>query len=131
MKKFFDVFPALTLDGKSRDLFEQVEVERISSTKRKDFLRVYIASGRLIEKEQILKTEEAIRKQLFTTFPVEIRIYEKYHLSSMSSQTVRTFFASKSLMALCWVMILCFQFLVLSSLIGSSLCDRNNALSSI
>ena len=56
---------------------------------------------------------------------------EKYHLSSMSSQTVRTFFASKSLMALCWVMILCFQFLVLSSLIGSSLCDRNNALSSI
>ena len=82
MKKFFDVFPALTLDGKSRDLFEQVEVERISSTKRKDFLRVYIASGRLIEKEQILKTEEAIRKQLFPTFPVEIRIYEKYHLSS-------------------------------------------------
>lgn len=82
MKKFFDVFPSLTLDGKVKDLFAQVEVERISSTKRKDFLRIYIVSDRLIEKEYILKVEETIRKQLFPSFPMVIKIYEKYHLSS-------------------------------------------------
>ncbi len=65
-----------------RDLFAQVEVERISSTKKKDFLRVYILSERLIEKEHIRKAEETMKKQLFPGFPMVIKIYEKYHLSS-------------------------------------------------
>ncbi len=42
-KKFFEVFPSLKLDTGLRDLFEQVTVEKVSSTKRKDFLRVYIS----------------------------------------------------------------------------------------
>ncbi len=82
MKKFFDVFPSLTLEGKAKDLFAQVEVERVVSTKRRDFLRVYIVSGRLIEKEYIFKAEETIKKQLFPTFPMVIKLYEKYHLSA-------------------------------------------------
>ncbi len=82
MKKFFDVFPSLTLEGKAKDLFAQVEVERVASTKRRDFLRVYIVSGRLIEKEYIFKAEETIKKQLFPTFPMVIKLYEKYHLSA-------------------------------------------------
>ena len=47
-KKFFDVFPTLKLDTGLKDLYEQVTVEKVSSTKRKDFLRVYISSDRLI-----------------------------------------------------------------------------------
>ena len=43
-KAFFDVFPTLKLDTGLRDLFENVTVEKVTSTKRKDFLRVYIAS---------------------------------------------------------------------------------------
>ena len=82
MKRFFDVFPSLTLEGKVRDLFEQVDVERVSSNKRRDLLRVYIVSGRLIEKEFIFKMEEMIKKQLFPSFPMVIKMYEKYHLSS-------------------------------------------------
>lgn len=82
MKKFFDVFPSLILDGKVKDLFAQIEVERISSTKRRDFLRIYIVSGRLIEKEHIIKAEKTIKKQLFPSFPMVIKIYEKYRLSS-------------------------------------------------
>lgn len=82
MKKFFDVFPALELEQKLKDMLEPVEVERVSSTKRRDFLRIYIVSNRLIEKENILKTENAIKKQLFPGFQMVIKIYEKYHLSS-------------------------------------------------
>ncbi len=81
-KKFFDVFPSLQLDDKIRNLFEQVEVERISATKRKDFLRIYIVSDRLIHKEFILNAEETIRKQLFSSFQITVKIYEKYHLSA-------------------------------------------------
>ena len=38
-KKFFDVFPTLKLDTGLKDLYEQVTVEKVSSTKRKDFMR--------------------------------------------------------------------------------------------
>lgn len=82
MKKFFEVFPTLQLDSGMQDLFGQVEVERISATKRKDFLRIYISSDRLIHKEDILRTEEIIKRQLFSGFQMTVKIYEKYHLSS-------------------------------------------------
>ncbi len=82
MKKFFEVFPSLQLEDKLQDLFGQVEVERISATKRKDFLRIYISSDRLIHKEYVMKVEESIKKQLFPSFSMTIKIYEKYHLSA-------------------------------------------------
>ena len=64
MKKFFDVFPSLQVDDKIRKFLEETEVERVSSTKNKDFLRVYLVSDRLIEKEYIWKTEKEIEKML-------------------------------------------------------------------
>ena len=62
-KKFFDVFPTLKLDTGLKDLYEQVTVEKVSSTKRKDFLRVYISSDRLIQKEDVFRAEGEIKKQ--------------------------------------------------------------------
>ncbi len=81
-KKFFDVFPTLQLDKDNRDLFEQVMVEKITSTKRKDFLRVYILSERLIQKDVIMKIEREIKQQFFPNASMVIKIYEKFHLSS-------------------------------------------------
>ena len=60
---------------------ERVLVERVSATKRKDFIRVYIASERLIEKETIFAIEQEIKNQLFPKVPITIKIYEKYQLS--------------------------------------------------
>ena len=48
MKKFFDVFPALKVEDKVRQFLEEAMVERVSATKKQDFLRVYIVSDRLI-----------------------------------------------------------------------------------
>ena len=56
-KKFFDAFPNLNLIGMQKELFEQVVVEKITATKRKDLLRIYIRSERLIEKEFIYQTD--------------------------------------------------------------------------
>ena len=45
-KAFFEVFPTLKLDRPVHDIMEQASVERISTTKKKDFLRIYLYSGR-------------------------------------------------------------------------------------
>ncbi len=81
-KKFFEVFPSLKLDTGLRDLYEQVTVEKVSSTKRKDFLRVYISSDRLIQKEDVFRAEGEIKKQFFPNVPIAIKFYERFHLSS-------------------------------------------------
>lgn len=81
MKKFFDVFPFLQVDDKVRQFLEEAEVERVSSTKKKDLLRIYMVSGRLIEKEYIWKAEKGIERML-SSFRTKVKIYEKYRLSS-------------------------------------------------
>ncbi|MBD5522330.1 MAG: PolC-type DNA polymerase III [Lachnospiraceae bacterium] len=63
------------------DLFGQTMVERVSATKRKDFLRIYISSDVLILKEDVYKVEREMKKQFFPTANMTIRIYERYHLS--------------------------------------------------
>ncbi len=80
-KKFFEAFPNLKLSGVQKDLFEQVTVERITVTKRKDLLRVYIRSERLIEKETIYAVEGEIKKQFFPNDNIVIKIYERFLLS--------------------------------------------------
>ena len=80
-KKFLEAFPNLQLNGTVKDLFEQVVVEKITTTKRKDFLRIYIRSERLIEKEQVYEVEKEIKKQFFANDNIVIKIYEKFILS--------------------------------------------------
>ena len=77
-KVFFEAFPNLKLDGMLKDLFEQVVVERITATKRKDLLRIYIRSERLIEKEKIYLVESEIKKQFFPQNYIHIKLYEKF-----------------------------------------------------
>ncbi len=81
-KKFFDVFPTLKLDTGLRDLYEQVTVDKVSSTKRKDFLRVYLSSDRLIQKEDIFRVESEIKRQFFPNASMVIKFYERFHLSA-------------------------------------------------
>ena len=81
-KNFFEAFPNLKLTGARKDLFEQVVVERITATRRKDILRIYIRSERLIEKEEVYGVEQEIKKQFFPKDNIIIKIYEKFILSS-------------------------------------------------
>lgn len=80
-KKFFEAFPNLKLEGVHKDFFEQVAVEKITATKRKDLLRIYIRSERLIEKEVIYAVENEIKRQFFSREYLIVKIYEKFILS--------------------------------------------------
>ena len=80
-KQFFEVFPALKLDAKVRDIFEQVTVEKVSATKQRDLIRVTIVSDYLIQKDMVFRVEKDIKKQLFAAHEVTVKLYEKFHLS--------------------------------------------------
>ncbi len=82
MKTFLEVFPDLHIAENVRGLLEMVKVERVSATRDRSVIRIYIDSPRLIHKQNIYKLEEGIRDQLFPGKRVTIRIQEKYHLSS-------------------------------------------------
>ncbi len=81
-KPFFEVFPSLSLEKSIHDIMEQTRVEKISANKRRDFLRVYLHSSRLILKDAIWSVEEQIKKQLFPYAEMTVKIYEQFELSA-------------------------------------------------
>ena len=81
MKPFFEVFPSLKLNHPVKDMLEQTEVEKISATRRKDYLRIYLFSTRLIAKKDIWEVEAEIKKQLFPNANIIVKIYERFELS--------------------------------------------------
>ena len=80
-KMFFDVFPTLKAEGTLRELFENVEVPKVTTNKERSYLKIHIFSTHLIQKRQIVKMEEMIREQLFGRTPIWIHIVERYQLS--------------------------------------------------
>ena len=81
-KKFFEVFPTLQLDKKMKTLLENTVVDRVTSNRQKDMLRIYLQSDHLLQKEIVWEMETQIKKQLFPNQMMEIKIQEKYVLSS-------------------------------------------------
>ncbi|MGL5259210.1 MAG: PolC-type DNA polymerase III [Lachnospiraceae bacterium] len=79
---FLNVFPTLKLEKKLAQLMEQAKILRIKSNKKTEFLRIYIESNYLIEKEFIYEVEKEIKKQLFSKQDTLIKIQEKFRLSS-------------------------------------------------
>ncbi len=82
MKSFFEVFPTLKLNNPLYDMLEQTKVEKISATRRKDYLRIYLCSTRLITKESVWSVENEIKRQLFPNANIIVKIYERFELSA-------------------------------------------------
>ena len=81
-KQFFEVFPTLQLDKKMKTLLENTQVERVTTNRTKDLLRVYLQSDHLLQKNVIWELEALMKNQLFPNQQMEIKIQEKYALSS-------------------------------------------------
>ncbi|MCR5755814.1 MAG: PolC-type DNA polymerase III [Acetatifactor sp.] len=82
MKPFFEVFPSLQLKNPANDIMKQSQIERISITKQKDYLRVYLFSTHLIQKDIIWNVESEIKKQLFENENMSVKVFEHFELSA-------------------------------------------------
>ena len=80
-KPFFEVFRTLQVDEKTRALFSQAVVTRVSTTPSQDVLRIYMTSKKLIAKDQLFQLAKQIKKQVFGYRRVQVYIFEKFLLS--------------------------------------------------
>ena len=80
-KAFFEVFPALKLEGILEGLCGQMMVEKVTSNKMGNRIKVYIVSKKLVQKEQLFCLEKNIKDQLFSRSNVQIVIVERFELS--------------------------------------------------
>ena len=80
-KMFAEVFPPLPVEQGLADLLEQVRVEKVTSNRAKNNIRVYLVSKKLIHKEQLFQLERILKRQLFGNSPVELKILERFELS--------------------------------------------------
>ena len=81
-KNFAQVFPACKLNKELHNLFSEVIVERVSTNRQKDFLRIYLRSDHLLPKESVYAVEKEIKKQLFPKVNMTIKIQERFTLSA-------------------------------------------------
>ena len=81
-KPFLEVFQTLKLDPHTKEELTDVQVEKISTTEKRDLVRIYLSSNRLIEKSDVVKAEKEIKKQLFKETNLTVKIYERFFLSA-------------------------------------------------
>lgn len=67
---------------------EDVEVTRVTKTSTNSLARVYILSSRLISKQIIYQTEDILKKQIFRMKNMDVRIIDRYKLSSQYTPTM-------------------------------------------
>lgn len=80
-KDFLEVFPTLHIAEPLRDLLGLVKVEKVSSSRDRSRIRIFLNSSRLIHKQNIYDLEKGIKDQLFPSKQISVRIQERYRLS--------------------------------------------------
>ena len=80
-KRFLEVFPGLKIADPLKELLDLVQVEKITSTRDRSSIRIYLNSPRLIHKKNIYDLERGIKEQLFPEKQLTIKIQERYRLS--------------------------------------------------
>ncbi|WP_394527056.1 PolC-type DNA polymerase III [Lacrimispora sp. JR3] len=80
-KKFLEVFPNLHITEELRELLNLVEVEKVTSTRDRSSIRIYLLSPRLIHKQNIYGLEKGIKEQLFPSKRLTVKIIERFRLS--------------------------------------------------
>ncbi|MDO5382436.1 MAG: PolC-type DNA polymerase III [Eubacteriales bacterium] len=81
MYKFFEVFKNLRLPEEIAVYMVNAEVLNITRTSTNSLARVYIKNDRVINKQIIVKVEDALKKQIFRIQNMDVRIIDRYNLS--------------------------------------------------
>ncbi len=87
MKSFFAVFPQLKLNPDLTGMLKDALVSRVSTTRRRDVIRVYLTSSHLLTKEKIHAIEREIKDQLFPRRAMTIYVIEEFSLSAQYTLT--------------------------------------------
>ena len=80
-KRFFEVFPQLKLDTDLHGMLDDATVSKVSTTRQRNSLRIYLGCGRLLPKEKIYFLESELKRQLFPHHTMNIKIIEHFQLS--------------------------------------------------
>ncbi len=81
MYNFFEVFVTLSLPDEIRDIMEETKVVKVTRTSTNTLAKIYIESKRLIPKSVIFRVEAALKRQVFRTKNMDVRIIDRYKLS--------------------------------------------------
>ena len=81
VKSFFEVFPQLKLDTDLQGMLDDATVSKVSTTRQKNSLRIYLGCSRLLPKEKVYFLESELKRQLFPHHTMNIKIIENFHLS--------------------------------------------------
>ena len=76
-KNFTEVFPTLEMTREESAMFSGTEILRVSTSRRQDFLHIYLLSRRLIDKKDVNRIERKIKTQLFSDVDLTVRIFDK------------------------------------------------------
>ncbi len=97
-KSFFEVFPQLKLDTDLQGMLDDATVSKVSTTRQRNSLRIYLGCGRLLPKEKVYFLESELKRQLFPHHSMNIKIIENFQLSEQ--------YTLKNLMDVYWNSIL-------------------------
>lgn len=82
MKNFFQVFQELKGNQDLEALFMTTEISRITLSRDRTKMKIYLHSDHLLKKSDLHAMEELIQKQVFSGKKIRIEIHESFHLSS-------------------------------------------------
>ena len=80
-KKFFEVFPTLKVNQEMKNLFEDVDVTKVTTNSDRVYLHVHLKSTHLLPKKFVNAMETAVKEQLFSQTTTHIHFVEEYYLS--------------------------------------------------
>ena len=84
MKTLQETMPDLRTVSFISDNAERIYVEKMTMTRSRDRLRIYLHAPFLIQKKDIYAMEAAVKKQYFRSKPVTVEVRERFHLSDQS-----------------------------------------------
>lgn len=82
-KKFFEAFPTLELNKGIEQIFAESTVTHIVMNSAKTCVKIYVRFQRLIGRDILAKVEKEIKRQIRPFFGMEVKLLERFDLSSL------------------------------------------------
>ena len=82
MQGFSQVFPTLKIPKELDGIISRSQVKKVTMNSRRDQIKIYLVSARLIHRKDLVKLEELIGRQIFQGQNVQVSFFVKFELSS-------------------------------------------------